>query len=36
MDRVYALNPDFSLAYLEQASAFRYQTDLERFLEGVR
>jgi TolB-like protein/lipoprotein NlpI len=36
MDQVFALNPGFSVAYLEEASAFRYQTDLESFLDGVR
>jgi Tfp pilus assembly protein PilF len=36
MEQVYALNPHFSPTFLEQASAFRYQTDLENFLDGVR
>jgi tetratricopeptide (TPR) repeat protein len=36
MDQVYTLNPHFSPSFLEQASAFRYETDLENFLEGVR
>ena len=36
MDQVLALNPGFSVSYLEEASAFRYQTDLQSFLEGVR
>jgi adenylate cyclase len=36
MGHVYALNPDFSPSFLEQASAFRYETDLENFLDGVR
>lgn len=36
MDQVYALNPGFSPSFLEHDSAFRYQTDLENFLDGVR
>ena len=36
MDQVYALNPNFSPTFLEQTSAFRYQTDLQNFLDGVR
>jgi adenylate cyclase len=36
MKQLYALNPDFSLSFLEQGSAFRYETDLENFLDGVR
>ena len=36
MDQVKSLNPEFSMSYLEEASAFRYQTDLQSFLNGVR
>ena len=36
MDLVHALNPEFSPSFLEQGSAFRYRTDLENFLDGVR
>ena len=36
MDQVRSLNPEFSMSYLEEASAFRYQTDLESFLDGIR
>ena len=36
MDQVYALNPNFSPSFLEQDSAFRYQSDLENFLDGVK
>lgn len=36
IDQVYALNPSFSPEFLEHDSAFRYQTDLENFLNGVR
>ena len=36
MDQVQSLNPEFSMSYLEEASAFHYQTDLESFLDGVR
>jgi len=36
IEQVYALNPEFSPSFLEQGSAFRYQTDLENFLDGVR
>ena len=34
--QVYSLNPDFSPVFLEQTSAFRYESDLENFLDGVR
>jgi TolB-like protein/DNA-binding winged helix-turn-helix (wHTH) protein/tetratricopeptide (TPR) repeat protein len=36
IDAVYALNPQFSPTFLEQAAAFRYKTDLDKFLAGVR
>ena len=36
MDQVFTLNPNFSPSFLEHDSAFRYQTDLENFLDGVR
>lgn len=36
MKQLHTLNPDFSLSFLEQGSAFRYETDLENFLDGVR
>ena len=36
IDQVYALNPDFSPVFLEQTTAFRYEADLENFLDGVR
>jgi tetratricopeptide (TPR) repeat protein len=36
MNQVYALNPNFSPSFLEQTSAFRYQKDLQNFLDGVR
>ena len=36
MQQVFALNPNFSPSFLEQASPFRYPEDLENFLDGVR
>ena len=36
MDHVFDLNPEFSPSFLERASPFRYETDLDNFLDGVR